>query len=346
MAKQRAREGGAAAVLATAAVAACGVALWCVPRAQTELAFTNARGERVRAPAGTPALPFKPTKFGPLRRAKWTASRYRVLALWAAASRSTESCMDATNEIYPDARDDSCVDIDRSMALVQQCMRNQKDGFQRMADGKNGAWDALPALVDMTHALGTSDRDMVATKLDKSAVFFTLARLEALHAECHGLGPAKDHLARTGQLTSPNGMEDAVARVGNAIQYMRRVSARARWAPHEVMPAGPAGEWVQDAKVTYEEPESGRLAFEGQNDPLRRAARRGYLPGPDFYPSRRWAAAGAASAGMWPAPWPLRRQQDLDAHRFQTPFGGAADGVPWGQLPWRRSRRQELGGER
>ena len=99
--------------------------------------------------------------------------------------------MDAVNEIYPDARDDSCVDINRSMAMVQECMRNQRDGYQGLSDSKNGAWDALPQLVDMTHALSKSDRDMVATKLDKSAVFYTLARLEALHAGCHGLHPAK-----------------------------------------------------------------------------------------------------------------------------------------------------------
>jgi hypothetical protein len=62
---------------------------------------------------------------------------------------------------------------------------------------------------------------MVATKLDKSAVFYTLAHLEALHAGCHGLYPAKDHNQRTGQLTNPNGLTDAVARVDHAIQYMR-----------------------------------------------------------------------------------------------------------------------------
>lgn len=211
--------------------------------------------------AGTPAWAFKPTKFGPLRRKKWTASRYRVLALWEAAERSTESCMDAVDEIYPDARDDSCVDVNRATAMVQECMRNQRDGYQGLADSKNGAWDALPELVDMTHALSNSDREMVATKLDKSAVFYTLARLEALHAGCHGLRPAKQHQQRTGQLTNPNGLADAVTRVDHAIQYMRKVGGVYK----EEMPAGPGGEWTERAKAHYEEPDSGKLSIKGNN---------------------------------------------------------------------------------
>ena len=165
-----------AGVLAAVAVASCCVALWSLsPPPQAALVQRAPGAVQL---AGAPAWAFKPTKFGPLRRKKWTASRYRVLALWEAAARSTESCMDAVNEIYPDARDDSCEDINRSMAMVQECMRNQRDGYQGLSDSKNGAWDALPQLVDMTHALSNSDREMVAVKLDKSAVFYTLARLE------------------------------------------------------------------------------------------------------------------------------------------------------------------------
>lgn len=264
--------------------------------------------------AGAPAWAFKPTKFGPLRRKKWTASRYRVLALWEAASRSTESCMDAVDEIYPDARDDSCVDINRSMSMVQECMRNQKDGYQGLADSKNGAWDALPQLVDMTHALGTSDREMVATKLDKSAVFYTLARLEALHAGCHGLRPAKNHQQRTGQLTNPNGLADAVARVDHAIQYMRKVGG----VHKESMPAGPAGEWTEASKASYQEPSNGKLEFKGNNDSLRRAARRNYLPDPFDSRSRPAGGQRPANGGSRPA---RRQHEDLNPHRFQDPFG-------------------------
>jgi hypothetical protein len=39
--------------------------------------------------------PFHFTKWGPLRSEKWQSSRYRVLALWEAASRSLETCMNA-----------------------------------------------------------------------------------------------------------------------------------------------------------------------------------------------------------------------------------------------------------
>lgn len=129
------------------------------------------------------------------------------------------------------------------------------------SDSKNGAWDALPQLVDMTHALSDSDREMVAVKLDKSAVFYTLARLEALHAGCHGLRPAKHHQQRTGQLTNPNGLSDAVARVDHAIQYMRKVGAVDR----ETMPAGAGGEWSESAKASYEEPAAEPLHLRGDN---------------------------------------------------------------------------------
>ena len=248
-----------AGVLAAAAVASCCVALWSLsPPPQAALVQRAPGAVQL---AGAPAWAFKPTKFGPLRRKKWTASRYRVLALWEAAARSTESCMDAVNEIYPDARDDSCEDINRSMAMVQECMRNQRDGYQGLSDSKNGAWDALPQLVDMTHALSNSDREMVAVKLDKSAVFYTLARLEALHAGCHGLRPAKHHEQRTGQLTNPNGLADAVARVDHAIQYMRKVGGVQR----ETMPAGPGGEWSESAKASYEEPDAEPLHLRGDN---------------------------------------------------------------------------------
>lgn len=169
--------------------------------------------------------------------------------------------MDAVDEIYPDARDDSCVDVNRATAMVQECMRNQRDGYQGLADSKNGAWDALPELVDMTHALSNSDREMVATKLDKSAVFYTLARLEALHAGCHGLRPAKQHQQRAGQLTNPNGLADAVTRVDHAIQYMRKVGG----VHTEERPAGPGGEWTERAMVHYEEPDSGTLYIKGNN---------------------------------------------------------------------------------
>jgi hypothetical protein len=128
-------------------------------------------------------------------------------------------------------------------------------------DSKNGAWDALPQLVDMTHALSDSDREMVAVKLDKSAVFYTLARLEALHAGCHGLRPAKHHQQRIGQLTNPSGLADAVARVDHAIQYMRKVGAVDR----ERMPAGAGGEWSESAKASYEEPAAEPLHLRGDN---------------------------------------------------------------------------------
>ena len=249
-----------AGVLAAVAVASCCVALWSLSPPPQAALVQRAPGA-VQQLAGAPAWAFKPTKFGPLRRKKWTASRYRVLALWEAAARSTESCMDAVNEIYPDARDDSCEDINRSMAMVQECMRNQRDGYQGLSDSKNGAWDALPQLVDMTHALSNSDREMVAVKLDKSAVFYTLARLEALHAGCHGLRPAKHHEQRTGQLTNPNGLADAVARVDHAIQYMRKVGGVQR----ETMPAGPGGEWSESAKASYEEPDAEPLHLRGDN---------------------------------------------------------------------------------
>jgi hypothetical protein len=39
--------------------------------------------------------PFHFTKWGPLRSEKWQSSRYRVLSLWEAASRSLETCMNA-----------------------------------------------------------------------------------------------------------------------------------------------------------------------------------------------------------------------------------------------------------
>jgi hypothetical protein len=120
-------------------IASCCVALWSLtsPPAHPDFSLVQrpaGAAQLLPELAGAPAWAFKPTKFGPLRRKKWTASRYRVLALWAAAARSTESCMDAVNEIYPDARDDSCADIDRSMALVQKCMRNQRDGYQGLSD--------------------------------------------------------------------------------------------------------------------------------------------------------------------------------------------------------------------
>jgi len=287
-------------ILAPADTSPC-LLSYCVQRART----TNL--------GGVPAWAFKPTKFGPLRRQKWTASRYRVLALWEAAERSTESCMDAVDEIYPDARDDSCTDIDRSMSMVQECMRNQRDGYQGLADTKNGAWEALPDLVDMTHALSSADREMVATKLDKSAVFYTLARLEALHAGCHGLRPAKNHQQRSGQLTNPNGLADAVTRVDHAIQYMRKVGG----VYQEDMPAGPAGEWTERAKAHYEEPD-GKLSFKGNNDSLRRAARRGYMPNPLDPRSRPAGGSRPANGGSRPA---RRQHEDLNPHRFQDPFG-------------------------
>ena len=120
-------------------------------------------------------------------------------------------------EIFPNLEDNDCMQVDRTVNMVHECMRHQKDGFQDRAYTKNGAWDVLPLLVEMTNALGEDDREMVETKLNTSPVLYTLTRLEGLHARCHGSERAiVPHSAGNAR-----GGHDPVARAGEVIDYAR-----------------------------------------------------------------------------------------------------------------------------
>lgn len=120
-------------------------------------------------------------------------------------------------EIFPKLDDRDCTEVDRTVNMVHECMRHQKDGFQDRAYTKNGAWDVLPLLVEMTNALGEDDREMVETKLNTSPVLYTLTRLEGLHARCHGSERAiVPHAAGNAR-----GPHDTVARAGEVIDYAR-----------------------------------------------------------------------------------------------------------------------------
>jgi hypothetical protein len=68
----------------------------------------------------TQPMIFKPTKFGPLRRNENSPSRYTVLALWESAENSLETCMDATNTIFPHLQDTNCLDIERGFQLLSR----------------------------------------------------------------------------------------------------------------------------------------------------------------------------------------------------------------------------------
>eukprot|EP00960_Hanusia_phi_P067733 766690-Hanusia_phi.AAC.1 len=257
--------GAGAAVLLLVLVANAG-------QDQTELSSSTTSSPS--SPSSAHPWAFKPTKFGPLRRKEWQSSRYQVLTLWHIAERSTETCMNAEDMLYPQLEDNNCQDVDRAMKLMQKCMRNQRDGMQNLADSKNGMWDALPKLVYMTHALGEQDRAMVEKKLGSSVVFYTLARLEALHAKCHDAVRSTRERNLDAQLLNYHDKMDSVLRMENMIRYMRRSGA----VLPEVYPKGVEGEWGANAVARYRIAPRERFVFSGRNDPLRRAARRGYVP--------------------------------------------------------------------
>jgi len=209
---------------------------------------------------------YKPTKFGPLRRKAWQGSLYHALALWEAADRSLETCMNADKMIFPHSTDNNCHDIDRTMRVLQQCMRHQRDGFHGLADGKNGAWSVMPELVSMTNSLSDDDREMIEKKVDSSAVLYTLARIEALHAECHG---NDDTSGKTDPRDVLQKFKDPVTRVGKVFDYVRKhggVLPEARY--------NPAGDWP--TAMHWEGIKEDPLPPTNY-DSLRRAARRGYL---------------------------------------------------------------------
>jgi len=182
--------------------------------------------------------------------------------------------MNAEDMLYPNLEDNNCQDVDRAMKLLQTCMRNQRDGMQNLADSKNGMWDALPKLVYMTHALSEQDRSMIEKKLGSSVVFYTLARLEALHAKCHDMVISTRERNLDAQLLNNHGKLDSILRLENMIRYMRKAGA----VLPEAYPMGAAGEWGENSVARYRIAPRARFVFSGRNDPLRRAARRGYIP--------------------------------------------------------------------
>ena len=66
-----------------------------IRRAPVNVSLEQADSGKENDAVGTP---FHFTKWGPLRSEKWQSSRYRVLAVWEAASRSLETCMNAVSE--------------------------------------------------------------------------------------------------------------------------------------------------------------------------------------------------------------------------------------------------------
>jgi len=215
---------------------------------------------------------FKPTKFGPIRRKAAQSSRYNVLAMWRGAEHALETCMSAEAEIFPKLDDRDCTEVDRTVNMVHECMRHQKDGFQDRAYTKNGAWDVLPLLVEMTNALGEDDREMVETKLNTSPVLYTLTRLEGLHARCHGSERAiVPHAAGNAR-----GPHDTVARAGEVIDYAREHGGLVPETHDAAVWAKPHVDLGEDEDEVQEYPARKTVG----NDSLRRALRRGYLRDP------------------------------------------------------------------
>ena len=229
---------------------------------RTQLVGAGGSGDEV----GTP---FHFTKWGPLRSKKWQSSRYRVLALWEAASRSLESCMDAENFVFPHAQDSNCHDVVRSFDGVRQCMRHQHDGLRGLASGSQGAWEALTSIVEETKALGTKDREMVAKKITRDAALYTLARLDALHARCSAAGWAKPPSREHAPLTFDP--EDPLFQAERAVGYVRGQE------PPKWQGRG-EGEWPVKVDLSGLPREEPAYPVKGDGwDSIRRASRRGYI---------------------------------------------------------------------
>lgn len=194
------------------------------------------------------------------------------MALWEAASRSLESCMDAENFVFPHAQDSSCRDVVRTFNGVRQCMRHQRDGLRGLADGKQGAWEALSTIVDETKALGEEDREMVSRKISGDAALYTLARLDALHARCSQAGQARGSSKRFAPLMYDP--RDAVFQAERTVGYVR-----GQEKPPPLGQARAAGEWPIRVDMS-DMPRVAKGAYRVKRDgwdSIRRASRRGYI---------------------------------------------------------------------
>jgi len=219
-----------------------------------------------------PVLVFRPAELGvQLHRSKPGDVRRCPSRRWWARAGSALTLprlglQEAT--IFPELNDHDCYEVTRAVNMVHECMRHQRDGFQGRASSKNGAWGAMPQLVELTNALSDDDRDMVEDKLNGSPVLYTLTRLEGLHARCHGAPRAVvPHSAGNAR-----GVADVVQRAGEVLDYARENGGLVR---EPRLPA--AGLWAQPRVALGLDREAPPARRAVGNDALRRALRRGYL---------------------------------------------------------------------
>ena len=132
--------------------------------------------------------------------------RGQVLADWRKYEHGLTKCMEAEATVEPNLHDYSCRDVSTGLSYLQSCMQNHKFGLESVSGApqlaqtgggaSEGAWGALPKLVEMTYQLHPKDYQTVHQVLSNSAVFGALWNMERLHARCAATGSAVRYRTR------------------------------------------------------------------------------------------------------------------------------------------------------
>jgi hypothetical protein len=132
--------------------------------------------------------------------------RGQVLADWRKYEHGLTKCMEAEATVDPNLHDYSCKDVSTGLSYLQSCMQNHQFGLESLSgasqlahtagDASEGAWGALPKLVQLTYQLHPKDYETVHQVLSNNAVFGALWNMERLHARCAATGSAVKYRTR------------------------------------------------------------------------------------------------------------------------------------------------------